>query len=110
MIAARMSIGSFAKEAWNADAAPWNVAWILAGRPISFRAWFTALTASPNEVPGATLNERVTTGNWPRWLTLIGPVVSSRCAKVLSGTCAPVGKASEDGMELESEDPVAPGC
>src|ERR1700733_13909990 len=47
---------------------------------------FTAFTASPNEPPGARLKDRVTTGNCPWWLTVMGALVISRCVKVLSGT------------------------
>ena len=36
-----------------------------AGIPISCLTRFTAFTASPSDAPGARLNERVTTGNWP---------------------------------------------
>ena len=40
----------------------------LDGRCRSCSAVRTAATASPSEMPGATLNEMVVAGNWPRWL------------------------------------------
>ena len=33
----------------------------------------TAPTASPSETPGFRLNESVTDGSWPEWLTVSGP-------------------------------------
>ncbi len=48
------------------------------------------MTASPSDAPGARLNEIVTTGNCPWWLTASGAVVVSIWVKALSGTEPPV--------------------
>ena len=45
---------------------------MLAGNPISFRAFSIASVASPSEPCGARLNEIVTTGNCPWWLIASG--------------------------------------
>src|SRR5271157_5476653 len=66
---------------------------MLAGMTISSFTLLTASTASPNEAPGARLNDSVTTGNWPWWFTVIGTDVISTRLKALSGTWPPFGKA-----------------
>ena len=49
-----------------------------------------ASVASPSDASGARLNEIVTTGNWPWWLTASGAVVDSKWVKALKGTAAPL--------------------
>src|SRR2546422_4646420 len=74
--------------AWKACAVPWNLVVTLGGR-MPAPASFTSLTASPSETPGLRLNEIVTAGSWPRWLTDSGPTVALRLATAFSGTSAP---------------------
>src|SRR5205823_1374977 len=69
---------------------------MLGGIPISSLVRFTALTASPSEAFGARLNESVTTGNWPWWLTVIGAFISSTWLKAESGTWPPLGNIEVD--------------
>src|SRR6266436_4896264 len=71
---------------------------MLGGMAISSLTLFTACTASPNDAFGARLKERVTTGNWPWWLIVIGTAVVSMCAKVLRGTWPLFGYAEEEAM------------
>src|ERR1700760_2609367 len=61
--------------------------------PISFCALSIAFVAAPSEAFGARLNEIVTTGNWPWWLTESAPLFISKCVKVLSGTAPPFTEA-----------------
>jgi hypothetical protein len=63
----------------------------------------TAATAWLSECPGATLNERVTTGNWPWWLTVSGEGVVVKLLMAESGT----GVASE-ADELDEPDEEEP--
>src|SRR6202041_3697684 len=49
-----------------------------------------ARVASPREAPGARLNESVTTGNCPWWLTARGALVVCDRTKVESGTGGPL--------------------
>src|SRR5271154_4503062 len=49
-----------------------------------------ARVASPREAPGARLNESVTTGNCPWWLTARGAFVDCIRTKVESGTGGPL--------------------
>ena len=46
----------------DGKAVPWM---IEAGTPISFFAWLSMITASPNATPGARLNDRLAAGNMP---------------------------------------------
>ena len=46
---------------------------IVAGRLASRSICWIASTAWPSEKPGARLNEIVTAGCWPWWLTCSGP-------------------------------------
>src|SRR5215472_9194835 len=71
---------------------------MLAGRPTSSFALFTALTASPNDALGARLNESVITGNWPWWFTVMGTAWVSRWVNAFNGTWPPVGNIAEDAM------------
>ena len=48
------------------------------------------LIASPIAVPGSRLNEIVTDGNWPWWLTTSGATLTTLSTSVDSGTCWPV--------------------
>src|ERR1017187_7215915 len=65
--------------------------------PISFLAWLTALTASPSDALGARLKEKVITGNWPWWLTVMGTAMFSVWLKAPSGTWLAGAKTPEDG-------------
>ena len=49
----------------------------------------TAATASPSETPGFRLNEIVTAGSWPGWVTASGPVFCVIVASDESGTRSP---------------------
>src|SRR5437870_405157 len=69
---------------------------MLAGSPISFLTRLTAFTASPSETFGARLNDSVTTGNCPWWLTAMGAGVSSTREKALRGTCPPLGNIPDE--------------
>src|SRR5271169_957015 len=57
---------------------------------MSFSACWIAFVASPSEAPGARLNDSVTTGNWPWWLTARGVLVDCIFMKVESGTGGPL--------------------
>src|SRR5450756_566194 len=61
-------------ESWNACAVPWKLPEIVAGN-VSRATACTRATASPSAIPGRRLNESVTDGNWPVWLTDSGPTV-----------------------------------
>ena len=50
-----------------------------------------ASTASPSETPGARLNEIVTDGCWPWWLTSSGPTVGTSLVTAASGIDGPAG-------------------
>src|SRR5580704_18061636 len=56
-------------------------------------AWI-ARVASPSEAPGARLNESVTTGNCPWWLTASGAFVVFIRTKVEIGTGGPLVAAA----------------
>ena len=72
-------------KAW---AVPWKLVVMVAGRrPLA--AASTAFTASPSDTPGFRLNDSVTAGSCPMWLTDSGPTVCVRLATALSGTRAP---------------------
>ena len=45
--------------------------------------------ASPIAVPGSRLNEIVTDGNWPWWLTTSGATLTTLSTSVDSGTSWP---------------------
>src|SRR5438552_18458003 len=76
-------------ESWNACAVPWKLVVTVEGSVAAANAWI-ADTASPNATPGLRLNEIVTDGNWPVWLTLSGPTLVVTLATVLSGISRPV--------------------
>src|ERR1700679_1117393 len=95
---------------------------MLSGIPISCWAFSIALVASPRDAFGARVNDSVTTGNCPWWLTDSGAVLDSKCVKALSGTAAPfvlatavgfaepeLGRADEeaDGLGDPADPPVA---
>ena len=73
---------------WNACAVPWNDVVTLEGS-VPLAVFSIASTASPSEVPGFRLNESVTEGSWPEWLTTVGPMVVENFAMLLSGTSCP---------------------
>ncbi len=84
-----MSHGSLLSESWNALAVPWKLARIAAGKWIFSLACSIRVTASPSALPSGRLNESVTAGNCPWWLTLSGAVETSYLATAPSGTRAP---------------------
>ena len=88
--AARISIGWVASEAWKAWAVPWKLARTAAGMLISRSAAWMLCTASLSAMPGARLNESVTDGKKPWWLTASGVVLGAKRVMALSGTWAPV--------------------
>src|ERR1017187_9854732 len=57
---------------------------------MSFSACWMAFVASPREAPGARLNESVTTGNCPWWLTARGAFVVCIFTNVEIGTGGPL--------------------
>ena len=63
---------------------------MVAGIRISISVWLMRRVAVPKSPPGAKLNEMVTAGNCPWWLTASAVLAGAKCAKVESGTCAPV--------------------
>ena len=63
-----------ASDSWNAWAVPEKLPRIVAGSRISASAALIASTAWPSATPTGRLNERVTEGNCPEWLTLRGAV------------------------------------
>ena len=65
-------------ESWNTCAVPWKPVVIVAGSRSSRSSFWIASTAWPSEKPGARLNEIVTAGCWPWWLTCSGPTVRSK--------------------------------
>ena len=77
-------------ESWNACAVPWKLVAIVAGSSARAAA-STCATASPSATPGRRLNESVTDGSWPVWLTDSGPTPVSTRVTLESGTCLPVG-------------------
>src|SRR3954464_6584796 len=72
----------------NACAVPWNIVEIVAGTvaAATCRIW---VTASPSARPGLRLNEIVTDGSWPVWLTNNGPASVLVVDTVLSGINEP---------------------
>ena len=65
-----------ASEAWKAWAVPVKLPWMVAGRPISCWALSMAVDGVAQRTPGGRLNEIVTEGNWPWWLTDSGGVAA----------------------------------
>src|SRR4029077_10639007 len=66
---------------------------MLRGRLICCSACSIAVVASPRETPGARLNDRLTTGNWPRWLIASGALRISMRVKAERGTCVVLADA-----------------
>ena len=56
------------------------------GRSRFLAAPVMASTASPSAMPGRRLNDSVTAGNWPWWLTESGCTLEVKCAKALIGS------------------------
>ena len=75
-------------EDWNAWAVPWKVAAMVAGN-VARASFSTSSVAGPRDTPGARLNESVTDGTWPEWLTVIGPTPALIRATESSGTSSP---------------------
>ena len=84
-------------DSWNTCAVPWKPVVIVAGR-LESRSMLDRVTASPSAKPGARLNEIVTAGCWPWWLTSSGPTDGTGTVTADSGIDCP------DGMPL----PVTP--
>src|SRR6185437_9265457 len=83
------SASSPACVAWNACAVPENAVLIDDGS-VRLAIRCTSAVAAPRDTPGRRLNDRVTDGSWPEWLTLSAPAVCDTLATALSGTSAPV--------------------
>ncbi len=79
-------------ESANSDAAPERPVVTVSGRPIRRSARRNASKAAPREEPGATLNDRVTAGNRPWWVTESGATRRSTRTKAESGTAAPASR------------------
>ena len=79
-----------ASEAWKAWAVPWKLAVTAAGMLTSRSAAWMFCTASLRAMPGARLNDSVTDGKNPWWLTARGVVLGANLVMALSGTCWPV--------------------
>src|ERR1700704_4483876 len=82
--------GWLASESWNALALPVNVDVRPGGSPSDFSLALIASTAWPRDLLGARLNDRVTAGNWPSWLTVSGADERSRVLIARRGTGAPL--------------------
>ena len=78
-------------DSWNTCAVPWNPVEIVAGRLESRSIAWIAVTASPSAKPGARLNEIVTAGCWPWWLTSSGPTDGTGMVTADSGIDCPAG-------------------
>src|SRR5436309_13009213 len=76
-------------ESWNACAVPWKLVVTVEGS-VAAAVDSIADTASPSATPGLRLNEIVTDGSWPVWLTLSGPTLVVTLATVLSGIRRPL--------------------
>ena len=70
--AARISKGSLASEVWKAAAVPWKLASMVGGKLMARCALLIASVAWPKDTLGARLNDNVTAGYWPWWLTAKG--------------------------------------
>src|SRR5262249_1593813 len=73
-------------EAWNAWAAPWKLPMSVAGARTSRTTCWTCDTAWLSDTPSLRLNEIVTDGSWPRWLTVSGPSAGVSRATASRGT------------------------
>ena len=57
---------------WNTCAVPEKPVVRPLGKSCMASRW-TSAVASPSDTPSARLNDSVTDGNWPEWLTAPGP-------------------------------------
>ncbi len=73
---------------WNTCAVPKKLAVMVEGS-VSRAARCTASTACPSATPGRRLNEIVTAGICPMWLTESGPTPGVMRATALNGTTVP---------------------
>src|SRR5262249_62061727 len=87
--AARMRMGWLASDAWKACAVPWKLAWMEGGMFICRSAACMRVTASPRDTPGARLNDSVTAGKKPWWVTASGVGVSQEWGEGEGGTGLP---------------------
>ena len=86
-------------DAPKACALPWKLVCSESGLPSCFSTCWMALTASPIAVPGSRLNEIVTDGNWPWWLTTSGATLTTLSTSVDSGTCWPARGVDVDVVQ-----------
>ena len=77
-------------ESWNACAVPWKRGRRSSPAASPPRSAWIASTASPSATPGFRLNEIVTDGSWPVWLTVSGPTSVVTVATVFSGISLPL--------------------
>jgi len=68
---------------------------MLAGSSTSRSTSWIARVAWPRDTPGARLNEIVTAGNWPWWLTDSGAAPVSSRVKVVRGTWLPSAERTQ---------------
>ena len=80
--AARIRIGVLDSDAWKAWALPWKLVASESGLPSCFSTCWMAATAWPIATPGSRLNEIVTDGNWPWWLTTSGATLTTLLTSV----------------------------
>src|SRR6266851_1270417 len=88
-MAAAIRSGVELSDDWKACAVPWKEPSSVIGVLSSACICWIFCTASPSATPGARLNDTVTAGNWPWWLTVSGAVLLVKRATVLIGICAP---------------------
>src|SRR6266704_2487840 len=74
---------------WKAWAVPVKFVVMLEGS-VCRATRCTSATAVPMETPGFRLNEMVTEGSCPEWLTVSGPTLEPSVARDASGTRLPV--------------------
>src|SRR5690349_20198823 len=87
-IAITSSTSRPACAAWNACAVPEKFVAIVEGSVLRATAC-TSLTASPNAAAGRRVNDKVTDGRCPAWLTATGPLLCVTVDTALSGTSVP---------------------
>src|SRR6202142_1891369 len=78
-------IGSVARDCWYACRVPAKNPLMVDGNPILFCMSLIASVASLRERPGARLNDTVTEGKTPVWLTWMGVVLDLAVATALMG-------------------------
>src|SRR6476646_2449888 len=86
--ASTMSAMSPAWVDWNTCAVPEKPVEMSAGR-VRAASCDTAADAGPSATPGRRLNDIVTDGTWPEWLTDVGPALRVSVATVPSAMSVP---------------------